>query len=176
MEQGCRKAYDRRGCKPRFQCGFGQIGNGGWRANTALEVAEMLAGGTIRYSVPEPFEPAIESVCNSLRNRGMRLAGQMDVSGRLQRSLGIALAPCRLLFVLPEPARLTVEKVHPRAAIFLPLHVVISGNDCFSEIHIPNRIQAVRAGPPAPYGPVLEAHGQLLEAVEAVASRLSILA
>jgi uncharacterized protein (DUF302 family) len=136
----------------------------------------MLAGGSIRYSVPEPFEPAIESLCNSLRNRGMCLAGQLDVSERLQRSLGIVMAPCRLLFVLPGSAGLSAATVHPWAAVFLPLHVVIAANNSLSEIYIPNRIQAGPAGPPAPYGPVLEAHGQLLEAVEAVAARSSVLA
>jgi hypothetical protein len=101
----------------------------------------------------------------------MRLAGQLDVSGRLQQSLGIALAPCRLLFVLPGPTRLSAGTIHPWATVFLPLHVVISGIEGRSEIHIPNKVQSGRSMPP----PVLEAQRQLFEAVEAVATRSSVL-
>jgi hypothetical protein len=103
----------------------------------------------------------------------MRLAAQLDISG----PLGFDLASWWPLFVLPRPPRLSVETVHPWAAVFLPLHVVISGFDRQSEIHIPTKVQSGRnVAPPVLYAPVLEAQPQLFEAVEAVATRSSVLA
>ena len=61
--------------------------------------------GSIKYSLREPFERAVESVCRSLRSRGLEVAGQLDVSRRVERALGIVLPPCRIVFVLPNPSR-----------------------------------------------------------------------
>jgi hypothetical protein len=82
----------------------------------------------------------------------------------------------KILFVLPGPDILTAEAIHPWAAVFLPLHIVITGNDCQSEIQIQNKIQAGRgvdAG--TPYGPIVEAQTQLFDALGAVAARPSAL-
>jgi uncharacterized protein (DUF302 family) len=137
----------------------------------------MLAEGSLRYSLPQPLEQAIESICSSLRNQGMRVAGQLDVSHRIERSLGMILTPCRIVFVLPGSTTLTAEAIHPWAAVFLPLHIVISGNDCQSEIQIPNRVQMVRGAVPLTvYSPVVEVQRQTLKAIEAIAVRSSILA
>jgi uncharacterized protein (DUF302 family) len=136
----------------------------------------MLAEGSVPYSMAMPVEAAIEAVCNSLRKRGIRLAGQLDVSGRLEESLGIVLPPCRLLFVLPGPASSNTGTIHPSAAVFLPLHVVISGNRIQSEIRIANGIQAeANAAPPTTYAPVWELQREILEALESVAMRSSVL-
>src|SRR5664279_2116490 len=89
--------------------------------------------GSIKYSLREPFERAVESVCRSLESRGLRVAGQLDVSRRVERRLGIALPPCRIVFVLPGRL-LSKESIHPWAAIFLPIHVVISGHGSHAEI------------------------------------------
>jgi uncharacterized protein (DUF302 family) len=136
----------------------------------------MLADGTIKYSSQEPFERAVQAICSSLRGHGIRVAGQLDVSRRFQRSLGITLAPCRVIFVLPALGALSTQAIHPWAAVFLPLHIVISGNDCQSEIRVPNTLQTGRnAGGSTPYGPIVEAQRQLIDAIEAVAVRVGIL-
>lgn len=132
--------------------------------------------GSISYSLREPFKRAVESVCRSLISGGLRVAGQLDVSKRVERSLGIVMPPCRVVFVLPNPSTLSTDSMHPCAAVFLPLHVVISGNDCRSEIQIQSRIQTGRdVATPALYGPVLEAHAQISEAIEAIAMRPTML-
>ena len=63
--------------------------------------------GNIQYSLREPFERAVESVCRALVNHGLRVVGHLDISRRVERSLGIVLPPCRIVFVLPEPALLS---------------------------------------------------------------------
>jgi uncharacterized protein (DUF302 family) len=137
----------------------------------------MLADGTVKYCLAEPFERSVQAICASLRNRGMRITGQLDVSRRLERSLGIVLAPCKIVFVLPDSTALSAGAIHPWAAVFLPLHVVISGDRCQSEIRIPNMAPTGRnVDASTPSGPVVEAQRQLVEAIAAVAVRPSILA
>ena len=137
----------------------------------------MLSHATIKFSLKHPFDRSVQLICASLRSHGMRVLGELDVSRRLEGSLGIVLQPCKLIFVLPDPAALSTEAIHPWAAVFLPLHIVITGTDCQAEIRIPNIVQEGRpsvVGPP--YGPVVEAQKQLVDAIQAVAVRPSILA
>ena len=133
--------------------------------------------GSIEYTLREPFERAVETVCKSLASRGLRVAGQMDVSRRISRALGIVPAPCRIVFVLPGSSLLNPDTAYPWAAIFLPLHIVISGNGCWSEIQVQNRVQtSAETVAPAFFGPVMEAQAQVAEALEAIAMRPSIVA
>ena len=132
--------------------------------------------GSIKYSLREPFERAVESVCRSLRSHGLQVAGQLDVSRRVERALGIVLPPCRIVFVLPNPSRSSTCSIHPWAAIFLPLHVVISGSDAQTEILVQNRVHARHeAASPALFGPVMETQTQICEAIDAIATRPSML-
>ncbi len=136
----------------------------------------MRAEASIRYSVPESFDRAVQLVSNSVRKRGMRIAGQLDVSRRLQRSLAMMLEPCKVLFVLPGPVALSAPARDPRAAIFLPLHIVISGDGKQSEIQILNRVQREDASAAiAPNALVVEAQRQLTDAIEAIGLRTTIL-
>ena len=131
--------------------------------------------GSIKYALREPFDRAVESVLRSLTNRGLRVVGQLDVSGRVERSLGIVLQPCRIVFVLPDSTSLSTASIHPWAAIFLPFHIVISGNDAQTEIQVQNRVHTgLEAAAPALVTPVMETQAQISEAVEAIAMRPSL--
>ena len=98
--------------------------------------------GTVQYSLREPFGQAVESVCRSLNNRGLeRWREQLDLSRRIERTLGIVLPPCGVVLVLPDPSKLSAASVHPWAATFLPLHIVISAKDATqTEIQVQNRV------------------------------------
>lgn len=131
--------------------------------------------GSIGYLLREPFDRAVESVCKSLVNRGLRVAGQLNVSRRVELSLGIVLEPCKIVFVLPDPSVLGAPDIHPSAAIFLPLHIVISGNGAHTEIQVQNRLRpGAEAGLPALVAPVMETQAQISEAIEAIAMRPSL--
>ena len=67
--------------------------------------------------------------------------------------------------------------MHPWAAVFLPLHVVISGSDAQTEIQVQNRVHARHeAASPELFGPVMETQTQVCEAIDAIATRPSMLA
>jgi uncharacterized protein (DUF302 family) len=130
---------------------------------------------TITYSLREPFERAVESVRKALANRGLKVVGQLDVSKRVERAVGIALPPCRIIFVLPEPSALKTANLHRCAAIFLPIHIVISGGHARTEIQVQNRVCS-SAGEPVPAfaAPVMETQAQISEVIEAIAMRPSL--
>jgi len=120
--------------------------------------------------------PGFEQVNQLFIDPIEEIAGQLDVSSRLQWTLGIALPPCRIVFVLPNPSTPSTINIHPWAAIFLPLHVVISGHDRQTEIQVQNKVQAGHeATAPALFGPVMETQALISEAIDSIAMRPSIL-
>jgi uncharacterized protein (DUF302 family) len=146
-------------------------------ASDAVEVNQSMPGdvGSIKYSLLEPFDKAVGSVCRSLENRGLRVVGQLDVARRVERHLGIALPPCKILFVLPGTATLTRLGIHPWAAVFLPLHVVVSCKGGETEIEIQNRVHSgPQAGDTSVVAPVVELQAQISNAIEAIAMRPSL--
>ena len=131
--------------------------------------------GSIKYSLREPFDQAVESVCRSLENRGLRVAGQLDVAGRVERFVGIVLSPCKIVFVLPGASTLTKASIHPWATIFLPFHIVISGNGAQTEIEVQNKVHSGhQAAEPPVVGPIAELQTQISSAIEAIAMRPSL--
>ncbi len=128
--------------------------------------------GNVQYSLAEPFERAADLVSKSLLARKLRIAGHLEVSDRLQDAIGIVLQPCRILFVLPDGS----DGVHPWAGLFLPLHVVIWGDGSQTEIQVQNRVQTFpETATPALIHAVLETQAQVREAIEAVATRPSLI-
>jgi uncharacterized protein (DUF302 family) len=131
--------------------------------------------GSIKYSLREPFEQGVEAVCRSLLMRGLRLAGQMDISIGVRRSLGILLPPCRIVFVLPPPAILSAYSVDHQAAVYFPLHIVISDDNGHTGIQVQNRIRVdSQTDGPTVFDSVLETQAKMSEAIEAIAMRPGI--
>jgi hypothetical protein len=131
---------------------------------------------SIRYSLREPFERALDIVCESLSVRGLRVAGQLDVSRRLERAFGIVLPPCRVVFVLPSSSSLNTGGICPWASVFLPLHVVLSSNAGQTEIQVQNKVHAgYEVAAPAFLDHVMETQTLIAEAIDAIATRPSML-
>jgi len=131
--------------------------------------------GSIKYSLREPFDRAVESVCRSLESRGLRVAGQLDVARRVERYVGIVLSPCKIVFVLPGASTLAKSSIHPWSAIFLPFHIVISNNGPQTEIEVQNKVYSgPQAAESAVIGPIVELQTQISSAIEAIAMRPSL--
>jgi uncharacterized protein (DUF302 family) len=104
------------------------------------EAAMGSEEGGVSYTMREPYPAAIEAVRRSLANRGLRVVGQLDLASRVERSLGIVVEPCSILFVLPLPEVLHIASLHPGVASLLPLHIVVSANGGETRIQAPNRV------------------------------------
>jgi uncharacterized protein (DUF302 family) len=88
------------------------------------------------YSIPEPFEAALKLIRAALARAGLSVVGELDISGRIQRSLGIGMAQRRVLYVCSKQSSLGAVNVCPGVGIFLPLHLVVSARGEQTEIHL----------------------------------------
>ena len=127
-----------------FFCGLEVLslpGSGHQLASGGLKDKQDMPGdGGVSYSMREPYVGAIEAIRRSLASRGLRVVGQLDVTKRVKQSLGIVLAPCSILFVLPLPDALSIASTHPWAASFLPLHIVVSAVGDETRIQVQNKV------------------------------------
>lgn len=87
------------------------------------------------YSVPECFQQAMLSIRNKLSNGGFDIAGQLDVTRRVEQAVGIRLAPCTILFIRPHVCSMDLGVIYRNS---FPLRVVIAGCDKHTDIHIGN--------------------------------------
>jgi uncharacterized protein (DUF302 family) len=120
----------------------------------------------VTYRIPEPFERAIESVRETAVKSGLSIPMELDISRRIQRELGIALAPCRVLYVDNPLLLLQAVALHPSAAVWLPLSVVVAGYGPQTLVHVLQRAGAAGAG-----NAVENVHIRLSRALESVAMR-----
>jgi uncharacterized protein (DUF302 family) len=88
------------------------------------------------YSIPEPFEAALKLIRAALGRAGLSVLGELDISGRIQRCLGIGMAQRRVLYVCSKQSSLEAINTWPGVGIFLPLRLVISARDEQTEIHL----------------------------------------
>lgn len=91
---------------------------------------------TTTYSIPEPFEGAVRSLRRVLAEAGLKITGELDLSGRLQRRLLVDTPPCLVLFASPLAPVLLGPSGLPGAAALTPLHIVISAHGSQTEIHV----------------------------------------
>jgi uncharacterized protein (DUF302 family) len=116
------------------------------------------------FSIPEPYLDAIRMVRVAIKRRRLRIVSELDVSLRIEKTLGIRLLPCRILYVWPAPALAT--EVNPVAAVALPLHVVVASRGAHTEIRLQGRF-AIKST-------VMETQAELIQALEAVAMPVSL--
>ena len=90
---------------------------------------------TTTYLVPEPFEQALRALRKVLAQANLPLAGELDMSRRLQESLPIGVAPLRVLFIAAAPWTFSRLSEAPAIAALTPLHVVVSARGSQAEIH-----------------------------------------
>lgn len=89
-----------------------------------------MNGGTIesRREIAAPYETALKLVRDALLHEDLRISREYDVSDVAGGQRGMNLVRCRILCVdspllLPEAMALD-----PSAAVFLPLHIVVSAD------------------------------------------------
>jgi uncharacterized protein (DUF302 family) len=125
------------------------------------------------FSTPGPYEDVVRSVRAAIEKRRLRIVSELDVSRRIEKTLGIRLPPCRILFVWPDPA--LAADVYPVAAIALPLHVVVASRGAHSEIRLQGRIRPEqRTANDLIRSAVVDTQAELMQSLETVAMHLSL--
>ena len=106
--------------------------------------------------VPEPFGKSVPLIRRSLQGAGLSVVEELDVSSAPYFQLGIAARSCMVLLVDTPALLFEAIALDRAAAVFLPLHVVISGDRDTSYVHWANPMASSNLRPPAPSKGALE--------------------
>jgi uncharacterized protein (DUF302 family) len=130
---------------------------------------------TTTYLVSETFDLAVKSVRRVLADANLKLAGELDMSGRIRQRLLIGTAPCRVFFVAAPAAAVEEVGADPRAAALTPLHIVIAARGSQTAIHL---LKPVPAQYGALDGPTMEAfrhlQARIAQAIERIGMRSTL--
>jgi uncharacterized protein (DUF302 family) len=106
--------------------------------------------------IPEPFAKSVPLVRRLLVGAGLSVVQEFDVSGAPYFQLGIAARSCTILLVDTPVLLFEAIALDRAAAVFLPVHVVISGDRETSYVHWANPMASSNLRPPAPSKSALE--------------------
>jgi uncharacterized protein (DUF302 family) len=124
------------------------------------------------FSIAEPQEKALKLVRDTFGKVGLAIPVELDLSARIRRSLGISLAPCRVLFVDCPLLVLQAVALDASAANLLPLHVVVSSAGWRTLVHWREPASLPSAGLPLEVGsPIRRLHARLAEALSQIGIR-----
>ncbi|HWC98419.1 MAG TPA: DUF302 domain-containing protein, partial [Candidatus Sulfopaludibacter sp.] len=87
------------------------------------------------YLIDAPFEQALPVLRQALEAGGLSVSGEMDLSERIHRQLGLGFGACRVLLVDSPYLLLEALALDRSAAALLPLHVVVSGRGDVTCVH-----------------------------------------
>jgi hypothetical protein len=91
---------------------------------------------TTTYVIPEPFDRAVKSVRAILSGANLRITGEMNMSGRIERALQVSTVPCRVFFATLAAADSDSAAMEGSSGGFTPLHIVVAARGPQSEVHL----------------------------------------
>ena len=122
--------------------------------------------------VRQPLNQALRSIRRALAEGGLQIATDLDMAGRIRKALRIDFPPCRVLGVDCPVALLEALALDRSAAVLLPLHLVVAGQDGFTLIHLLNPAAALYGGlPVTARAAVSKLQSRVAHAIESVSSR-----
>jgi uncharacterized protein (DUF302 family) len=107
-----------------------------------------IAGNT--RVIADSFAKALPLVHRLLAEGGLRVTGEFDLSKEPYFELGIARRSCAVLLVDSPVLLFEAIALDRSAAVFLPVHVVISGDRDTTYVHWANPIASSGLRPPVP--------------------------
>ena len=103
---------------------------------------------TATLIMQKPLNEALKLLRVALAGEGLEIAAELDISGRIRKSLRINIPLCRVLCVDCPVALLEALAFDRSAAVLLPLHLVVAGQDDLTLIHLLNPAAALYSGLP----------------------------
>ena len=123
----------------------------------------------LTFVVPEQFHKGLKLVRRTLEEEGLKIHHEMDVSAKLRRELGTGLAQCRVLYVDSPFSTLEAMLADRSAGVFLPLHIVVSGRNGYTLVHLLNPVSihdsSLAVGAKAPLSRLLTQLVQMMERI-----------
>ena len=103
---------------------------------------------TATLIMQKPLNEALKLLRVALAGEGLEIAAELDISGRIRKSLRVNIPPCRVVCVDCPVALLEALAFDRSAAVLLPLHLVVAGQDDLTLIHLLNPAAALYSGLP----------------------------
>ncbi|MBZ5594724.1 MAG: DUF302 domain-containing protein [Acidobacteriia bacterium] len=122
-----------------------------------------------RREIAAPFETALKVIRSALFHEDLRISREFDVADIARGQPGMNLAPCRILCVDSPLLLLEAMALDPSAAVFLPLHIVISADGPSTQVYWlnPASIQSKRL-PAGAMLPLRAVQARIVKAMEKI--------
>ncbi len=91
---------------------------------------------------------ALKVIRHALAEAGLEIAADLDLAGRVRKALRIDIPPCRVLCVDCTVALLEALTLDRSAAVMLPLHLVVAGQDGLTVVYLLKPSAALYGGLP----------------------------
>ena len=101
---------------------------------------------TATLIMQQPVNEALKMIRRALAEGGLAIAADLDMASRIGKALRIDFPPCRVLCVDCPVALLEALALDRSAAVLLPLHLVVAGQDGFTLVHLLNPAAALYNG------------------------------
>src|ERR1039457_1402305 len=111
-------------------------------------MSPATAGAT--WVISEPFAKSVPLILRLLSQAGLGVVEQCDVSKEPYFQLGLGRRSCLILLVDSPALLFECIALDRAAAVFLPIHIVISGDGDTCYVHWANPIASSGLRPPAP--------------------------
>jgi uncharacterized protein (DUF302 family) len=127
---------------------------------------------TATLIVQQPVNEALKMIRRALAEGGLAIAADLDMASRIGKALRIDFPPCRVLCVDCPVALLEALALDRSAAVLLPLHLVVTGQDGLALVHFLNPGAALYSGlPVTARAAVSKLQARVAHAVESVSTR-----
>jgi uncharacterized protein (DUF302 family) len=88
-----------------------------------------------RREIAARYETALKLIRSALFHEDLRISREFDIADIARGQRGVNLAPCRILCVDSPLLLLEAMALDPSAAVFLPLHIVISADGPKTQVY-----------------------------------------
>jgi len=101
---------------------------------------------TCTYLLQEQFANGLKRIRGALEGAHFAVAGELDLSGRMRRKLGVGLPPCLVLFAAPREWMGAQGAGDPTLDLLLPIHVVVAAAGFHTEVHFLRSLPRTESG------------------------------
>ena len=127
---------------------------------------------TATLIIQKPLNEAVKLLRSALAEGGLEIAADLDIASRIRKALRIDFPSCRVLCVDSPLALLEALALDRSAAVLLPLHLVVTGQDGLTLVHFLNPAAALYSGlPVTARAAVSKLQARVAQAVESVSTR-----
>lgn len=123
----------------------------------------------VTFTIDQSYEVAVRMVRRALRERGLQIPTEVDVTARLRDEIWANMAPCVVLFVYDPTLLLEGIRFYHAAGLYIPQPVVISATGHSTKVLLRSHDSSVCNGlPPTVRAAILRLHDRVMRAIDTI--------